>query len=336
MTASDRTNAALAHWLNRRKATWDRLENQLKQPPVADGQALSEAEALLSGYRAVMSDLSLSRRIHGDSLITRYLEALFLALHHHIHRPPQHLLAALADLYHWDVPNLLRQMHHALLSALALFITAIAAGWLLVTANPELAALFASQEMLNHVQSGQLWTDGLLNIVPSSLLSVGIIANNIAVTLFAFALGAFYGIGTVYIVSMNGLILGGIFAFTSHYGLAGRLFAFIVGHGVVELSVIILACAMGLQLGEALIRPGRRSRLEAFQTTSLNAGKVLLAATPFLLVAGTIEGFISPDPHYHLTSRVMVGIGSGVIFWSVMLYGLPWRRRKQTAKWAGG
>jgi hypothetical protein len=121
----------------------------------------------------------------------------------------------------------------------------------------------------------------------------------------------------------NGFMLGNLFAFTAAYDLEGRLFAFVIAHGMVELSVIIISGAMGMQLGEALIRPGQRNRLQAFQETSINAGKILLAATPFLIFAGLIEGFISPDPRFSLLGRVIIGICSWAIFWLVMLFGLP-------------
>jgi uncharacterized membrane protein SpoIIM required for sporulation len=185
--------------------------------------------------------------------------------------------------------------------------------------------------MIDQVQSGQLWTDGLLNVTPSSVLSIKIATNNITVTLFAFVLGAFYGIGTLYIIGLNGFMLGSMFAYTAAYGLDERLFAFIIAHGVVELSVIIISGAMGMQLGEALIRPGNRNRLQAFQETCINAGKILLAATPFLIFAGLIEGFISPDPHFNLLGRVTIGICSGAIFWLIMLSGLPGYRENITS-----
>ena len=317
------SNHALAHWLNARKTSWENLESKLKSDKTAQGQEINQARELLSGYRAVMGDLSLSRRVNDETLITRYLENLFLKTHEEIYRPSQNLFASAFDLYNLEVPLLMRSMMNAFASALLIFIASIVTGWTLVSAYPELISLFASPKMIEQVQQGQLWTDSLLNIAPSSILSLGIAANNITVTLLAFALGAFYGIGTLYIIGMNGLMLGGVFAFTASYGLGGRLFAFIIGHGVVELSIILIAGAMGLQLGEALIRPGQRNRMQAFQETSINTGKILLAATPFLIFAGLIEGFISPDPHFGMLARTIIGICSGTIFWGVMLLGLP-------------
>lgn len=326
MTNGNDQNQALAHWLNARKSQWQSLESKLKSRS-RRGQEMADARELLSGYRALLSDLSLSRRINGKAMITRYLENLFLKAHEEIYRPSGHALARLIDLYHWEVPNLMRELKGAILSAFALFVLGMGAGWFLIGSYPDLIGLIASPKMIDQVQKGELWTDGLLNVAPSSILSVGIAANNIAVTLFAFALGAFYGIGTLYIIGLNGFMLGGMFAFTADYQLDGRLFAFIMAHGVVELSVIIIAGAMGLQLGEALIRPGSRNRLQAFQATSINAGKILLAATPFLVFAGLIEGFVSPDHDFNMLQRAIIGCCSGAIFWLILLFGVPGKSR---------
>lgn len=317
---------ALAHWLKARKDSWQALENKLHERSVPHDEETFYAREVLSGYRALLTDLSLSRRLNRDGAVTRYLDNLFLQVHEEIYRPSGHLLSRIADLYNREVPSLMREMAGALLAAFLIFVLSISIGWLLVATYPELAGLFAAPKMIEQVQNGQLWTDGLLNVSPSSLLSIGIAANNITVTLFAFALGALYGIGTLYIIGLNGLMLGGVFAFTAAHGLERRLFEFIIGHGIVELSVILISGAMGLRLGEALIRPGNRNRLQAFQETSLDAGKVMLAATPFLIFAGLIEGFISPDPRFTLFERAIIGVCSGTIFWLIMLFGLPGMR----------
>ena len=79
--------------------------------------------------------------------------------------------------------------------------------------------------MIASVERGKLWTEGLLNVVPSSVLSVQILANNIVVSLFAYVPGFLFGLGTLYILGLNGLMLGAVFAFVGQHGLAGGLFA---------------------------------------------------------------------------------------------------------------
>ena len=324
--SGDTQQQALATWLEQRIPAWRELEQLLKtRDSKADDS--DEARRIVNGFHMLVSDLSLARRTIPGSRIHHWLEAMFLKGHQLIFRAPANTLLRVRDIYAFESPALIRSMSHLLAYTIALFAAAIFCGWLLVTLSPDLATLFASTEMINRVQSGELWTDGLLNIMPSSLLSLSLMTNNITVSIFAFALGAFYGLGTLYIITLNGLMLGGVFAFTAQYGLDDELFEFIIAHGVVELSVICIAGAMGLKLGEALLRPGSQTRQQAFRKATGDAGKVLLVAVPFLIVAGLIEGYISPDPQFGLSFRVIVGITSGTLFWLLVVFGLPWVKR---------
>ena len=288
---------------------------------------IEQVRQLISGFRMLASDLSLARSALAGSRIHSWLESLFLRGHQLIYRAPGNTLLRWRDVYAFESPALIRQMAPILLATIALFIGSIVCGWLLIRNFPDLTPLFASAEMINRVQAGELWTDGLLNIMPSSLLSLSLMTNNITVSIFAFSLGAFYGLGTLYIIGLNGLMLGGVFAFTGHYGLDGALFEFVIAHGVVELSVICIAGAMGLKLGEAMLRPGSMTRQQAFRKAAADAGRVLLVALPFLVLAGLIEGYISPDPQFSLSFRVAVGIVTGLLFWLLLIFGLPWLRR---------
>ena len=317
---------ALASWLEQRIPSWHEMETLLQTRDSKSSNA-DQARKIVSGFRTLGSDLSLARETMPGSRIHNWLEALFLSGHQLIFRAPGHSLLRLRDIYAFESPALIRQMSTLLVYTFALFIAAVLLGWWLIHSFPDLASLFASTEMINRVQSGELWTDGLLNIIPSSLLSLSLMTNNITVSIFAFSLGAFYGLGTLYIITLNGLMLGGIFAFTAQYGLDDELFEFVIAHGVVELSVIGIAGAMGLRLGEALIRPGSMTRQQAFREATLNAAKVLLVAVPFLIVAGLIEGYISPDPQYSMSVRVITGLVSGSVFWLLLIFGLPWLKR---------
>ena len=196
-----------------------------------------------------------------------------------------------------------------------IFVLASCAGYALVHRYPELIALFASPDTIATVERGQLWTQGLLNVVPSSMLSVQILTNNIVVSLFAYCLGFLFGLGTLYILGLNGLMLGAIFAFVAEHGLAGALLRFMVAHGCVELSVMCLSGAAGAAIGEALIRPGAGGRLESFRSAALRTGPVLIACALLLVGSGLIEGYISPDPRFSLLARIVVGVG----YWCLMV-----------------
>ena len=122
----------------------------------------------------------------------------------------------------------------------------------------------------------------------------------------------FFGLGTFYIIATNGLMLGGIFAFTHQHGMAGELLKFVVAHGVVELSVICLAGAAGMMLGESLIRPTHATRRESFRVRREQDQQ---AAPAVRAAAGRVRlhrrlHFAGPD--FPMMNRVIIGFG----FWS--------------------
>jgi uncharacterized membrane protein SpoIIM required for sporulation len=110
-------------------------------------------------------------------------------------------------------------------------------------------------------------------------------------------------------------MLSAIFAFTRQHGMDDELFRFIVAHGCVELSVMVLSGAAGAAVGEALIRPTTARRAQSFQLAALRTSKVIGACVVLLIGCGFIEGYISPDPDFPLWSRVVVGVG----YWLFMI-----------------
>lgn len=309
---------AIGNWLNRRTANWQQLQRLVQSQGDTHNEPIDEVMQLVQGSRELARDLSLARNVLPNSKVRQYLEALFVRLHDAIYRRPQAIGESLRQIYTREIPQLMRQMRGVTLAILAIFLGSALAGWLLVDTYPETITLIASEGMVNTVHEGQLWTDDLLNVVPSSVLSFQIMTNNIMVSLFAFVFGALYGIGTLYMMTLNGFMLGAVFAYTYRYDLAGRLFDFIIAHGVVELSVIILAGAAGVRLGEALVRPGDRPRSEALQLAVAQAGKLLFVIVPFLVGAGLIEGYVSPDHGYDRLPRVIIGLGYGMLLWATL------------------
>ncbi|MCA1553804.1 MAG: stage II sporulation protein M, partial [Chloroflexi bacterium] len=116
----------------------------------------------------------------------------------------------------------------------------------------------------------------------------------------------------------NGLLLGAVFALMQVYGHAAPLWEFVVGHGVLEISEITMAGGSGLLLGYAMLQPGLLSRQNALMLAAQKSVRLLLGSVPLLVVAGTIEGLLSPSdaPAW---IKYAVGIGSGVLLYGYLL-----------------
>ena len=294
-------------------------------PEVEDRRRAAPAQVLAAvrSYPELARDLAVARRTLPGSALARQLDRLYTRLHRSLFQPAASLGHDLARLFRTDVPAIVVELRlRIVLVAIGFFLTAGAGAWL-VTTFPELVRLFASEAMIEGVQSGQLWTDDLLNVVPSSLLSVRIFTNNIAVAVVAFCLGAVYGLGTIYIVAVNGLMLGTILAFTARYDLHGRLLEFIVAHGFVELSTIDL----------------HRQRRRFFDRRSHSATGASYSGRSFSksgrprhqadAAVHPVHGRRGPDRRVHLAQRGAAGREAsaiGVAYWLAMFWvlaGLP-------------
>jgi uncharacterized membrane protein SpoIIM required for sporulation len=318
-------NRALRTWLGRRVEVWQGIESRLGSLAHGRRHEVPEANALVEDYRVLARDLSIARRLLPGSRVTRFLEITYRSVHGVLARPAYSLLADLRQLLVEDVPAETRALAPYAAAVTALFVLAGLAGAWLVCTHVELASLFLPEPTIWMVESGQLWTDSIVNVVPSSIMSAEIIANNITVTIFAYCIGVIFGLGTFYIITINGLMIGGIFAFTHHHGLAGRLFEFVSAHGPVELSTICLAGAAGAMLGDALVRPRGATRAESFRRAVARTSRYMIFLAILLLGAGLIEGFISAEPGYPFASRAVIGIASWAIA-AAAATGLMYRR----------
>ena len=252
------------------------------------------------------------------------LDRLYVRFHRSLFHPATHLGHDLARLFRADVPAVVAELRLKILFVAAGFALACSAGWWLVATFPELARLFASEEMIEGVEEGRLWTDGLLNIMPSSVLSVRIFTNNVAVAIIAFCLGAIYGLGTIYIVALNGLMLGTMLAFTARYDLLWRLVEFVAAHGFVEISMIVIASAAGFSIGEAIVRPAHRTRAVAFRRAATGSAKLMLPCILLLIGAGLIEGYVSPNPAVPFAAKLAIGLAYWLaMFWLLAGFRLP-------------
>ena len=119
--------------------------------------------------------------------------------------------------------------------------------------------------------------------------------NNIRVAVLAFGGGVLFGLATVLVLVENGLLLGATTGLAIRHGIGGALIGFVSPHGGIEMTVIFISGGCGLRLGHALLSPGLISRRAALTAAASKAVPLLFGCVPLLVIAGTLEGFVSPS-----------------------------------------
>lgn len=316
-----------------RKADWERLnqvlvasERDIKHLTPQDVQTLSRL------YRATTSDLALAQRDFPRHQITQYLNRLVARAHATVYRSEPLAFNQLVDFAVRGFPRLFREtMVFTFIAAMFVLIPALIAGFSIYFHPDNATALLPTsiQQLIPTIQNKQLWTDIPVNERPYA--SSFIMQNNIRVAFYAFGSGITGGLMTIWILVENGLILGGLLGLTAYYGIGFDLATFVIGHGVIEMSVIFMSGGSGLMLGWALLHPGLQRRRDALALAAGKAVRLLLGAVPMLVVAGTIEGLISPSETVGWPVKWSIGITSGVLLYSYLL--LAGREKKQP-RWA--
>jgi uncharacterized membrane protein SpoIIM required for sporulation len=284
-----------ARWLEKRKPYWDRLEDMVKRSGRGGIAALSVRELRQLGllYRQAAADLSSVREDPMSRRLADYLNQLLGRAHNLIYMGRRPGPRGIWRFYERGFPKVFRATFGYTLAAFCVFLAGALAGFLASLSDPAFQRFFLGGPMADTIERREMWTHSVLTIKP--LASSGIMTNNLSVSFTTFALGITGGLGTVYMMVTNGLLLGVIGAACWQAGMSLPLWSFVAPHGVLELPAIFIAGGGGLLIARGLLFPGLLERRDALVVYGGQGVRLTLGIIPLLVVAGIIEGFFSPS-----------------------------------------
>lgn len=263
-----------------------------------------EVTAFVESYREVATDLARLRtadRGRGSDEVFS-LSRLVSAGHNLLYRRPSQGLERVLRYVAYDVPREVRRSwRHIAVAALLLFVPAIGTVVAIVR-TPSLAERMVPPGLIQRAEEGQRRGNTGADYLPNgedekgSVLSAFLMTNNIKVAIMAFAGGVTAGLLTVFALVSNGIAaMGAGVGLYITRGIGGQIFGFVAAHGVLELSAICIAGGAGFLLATAILVPGDRTRREALAINGLRSLHLVTCVVIFLVLAGIIEGNISPS-----------------------------------------
>lgn len=315
-------------WLEKRKPYWARLEELVQRSGRGVG-ALSHNELQELGllYRQTASDLATVREDITSKQLAAYLNQLLGRSHNLIYMGRKPRVSGIVGFYLETYPREFRKTLPQTLLAFAIFVVAGIAACLVTLHDPGFANRLLGPQMMETIEQRKMWTNSIVTIKP--LASSGIMTNNLTVAFTTFAMGITGGLGTIWMMMTNGLLIGVIGAATWRAGMALQLWSFVAPHGVLELPAIFIAGGAGLEIARGMLFPGLLPRRESLAQAGGRAAKLIMGTIPLLIVAGVIEGFFSPSN----APVAMKFTLAGVLFSALLAYlFLPRRTETHTAR----
>lgn len=322
-------------FLDLHKDNWRRLEDLLDMQKVSGLRGLSRIEVREFGelYRRAAADLAIARAETRDPKLINYLNSLVIRAHGRVYRAESQGANLVWKFFAEEFPRTFRANWRYMALAAGIFFGAAIFGFVAALIDPDFTHFVALSGVTDEIRSGNKWW---LNLNEANQIWAGfIMSNNILVTFRAFALGALLGVGAFYDIAFFGAHVGAVFgaSYNLNPPFAAELGTFVVGHGVIELSTVFFCGGAGMMIGYAIINPGELTRVQALKKKGIEAARIVVGCACFLVIAGIIEGFLSPSD-LPPAVKVATGVGTGIAMYSYLFF--AGRRESEPHTRAGG
>jgi uncharacterized membrane protein SpoIIM required for sporulation len=296
------------HWQARNQHKWRQLSQLLDQ--MGDSPAKktgSEAlYQLVSLYRSSITDLACAKSQKNLSHLIAPLNEIVGKAYTKVMVSPPFSWRTACYFFEVTFPAAVRGNLWFIGLSFCCFILGSIIASVTVAMDPGSETLFLPAQTISQLDRGVLWTS-LAQASPAE--ATRLMTHNIQVTIFAFAYGILFGVGSLWLMIQNGMFaFAGPLQVCFQHGMGQALANFMLAHGGLELSTMFIAGAAGSRLGLALLFPGSRTRWHALREESHQAMILMIGCFVLLVVAGLIEGMVSLNQAVPLWVRLLVSL----------------------------
>lgn len=292
-------------YIARNQDSWARLDALCSRARRSPAElAPAELEELVSLYQRSSSQLSFARTQYGDAALTARLTRLVATANASIYGRRTRSFRVVTDFFVYTFPAAIYRARRFVWVSAALFFVPALLIWVWLANDPtaiDASAPASIRRMYVEEQFEQYYD-------PSPVFFAEVTTNNVRVTFTIFGMGIVLPVlGPVLVLLLNGQYLGEVGAWMTEAGDTGRFLGFILPHGMLELSAIVIAGGASLALGWSFIAPGDRRRGDALREEGRRLVVVIIGCSLMLVASGVIEGFITGSG---LPVWLRVGVGA--------------------------
>ena len=277
------------YFIKQNKEKWLGIEQ------VVQGKIKKNPDDLSSLYINLVNDLSFAQTYYPKSNTTVYLNHLSSQIFQKIYKTKRVEENRLIYFFKTEVPLIVYENRRYLIYSFLFFIFFMLIGVLSAVYDKDFANLILSEGYVNmtieNIKNGNavgVYQDG-----STWGSTIGITFNNIIVGAKLYIYGIFGGLGTLYLLMQNSVMVGTFQYFFYEHGALGDSARGIWLHGAFEIFSMVVEGMCGLILGTSILFPKTLSRFNSFKNGFKNSFKIFLSTVPFTICAGIIEGYVT-------------------------------------------
>ena len=288
----------LAEFVDTKRPRWSALERLLDKAESGGlkSLALDEARHLSRLYRGASSDLLWVRARSGSADVSGYLNDLVGRAYALTYPGRRARLADVLAFLGRGFPDLMRREWKVYLASLLILWGGFGFGYVGMIFDPDAAHYLVPEDHLKRDPTQRAEDEAkrdTASVGEQAQFSSFLFTHNIQVAFLAFALGITVGVGTAIMLFSNGIFLGALAQVYTAKGMAGWFWAWILPHGIPEITAICIAGAAGFVIARGLAAPKGLPRRQALRKEAIVAVKLLLGTLALFVLAGLIEGTVS-------------------------------------------
>lgn len=296
-----------ALFIKRNRDKWNRYQ----QEPATDPDEQAER------FITLLDDLAYAKTFYPQSKATKWVNSIAVNIYQRIYQNRKERFTRLRTFWTEELPLLIRRHHRTFLFTFLSFSLFIIMGVVSSATNDEFVKDILGEGYVTMTEENISKGDpfGVYRDDDKFSMFIRIAVNNIKVSFKAFVYGIFFGLGTLYILFYNGIMIGAFEYMFFSKGLGWQSVLVIWIHGTIEILSIIVAGTAGFMVGFGILFPGTYSRMQSFKRAVRDALKLILALVPLFIIAAFFESYVT----YLMSNTFSKGQGHGLPVWAGIL-----------------
>ena len=308
------------------------IQQNIEKWKIYQYEPTTDPDEMADRFTELVNDLGYAKTFYPQSRVTVYLNNLASGIYLGIYKNKKEESSRIVRFWKTELPLVIRKHHRILFYSFIIF---------LVFALMAVFSAANDQDFVRGVLGNSYVEMTEQNIAKGDPFGVykeqdplsmflWIAVHNVQVSFTIFVAGILAGLGTIWLLFNNGVMLGAFQYYFFSKGLGWKSVLVIWIHGTLEISSIIIAGAAGIVLGKSLIFPGTYKRLQSLRRGAQDGFKMMIGLVPVFIMAAFLEGFVTRYSRMPVWLSLFILITSAsFIIWYFIIYPIRISRNEQ-------